>query len=99
MKTSKIFLIAAPLTHALAYGCGGEGEPGTPTGTPTASDAVGDADGDGISDADEGKAANVDTDGDGNPDYLDLDSDDDGIDDSVEGGDGDLNTAPVDSDG
>ncbi|GIR72765.1 MAG: hypothetical protein CM15mP75_2770 [Flammeovirgaceae bacterium] len=33
-----------------------------------------------------------DSDGDGNPDYLDIDSDNDGIFDVVEGGDGDLDT-------
>ena len=33
-----------------------------------------------------------DTDGDGKPDYLDIDSDNDGIFDVVEGGDGNLDT-------
>ncbi len=41
----------------------------------------------------------MDTDGDGVPDYLDLDSDDDGLSDSVEAGDADLETPPVDTDG
>jgi large repetitive protein len=40
-----------------------------------------------------------DADGDGIPNYLDLDSDGDGIPDSVEAGDADLNTPPVDTDG
>lgn len=58
-----------------------------------------DLDGDGISDADEGRADNVDTDKDGIPDYRDLDSDGDGILDAVEAGDHDLATPPVDTDG
>lgn len=45
---------------------------------------VPDEDGDTISDADEGRADNVDTDGDGTPDYLDEDSDGDTIPDAVE---------------
>jgi len=57
-----------------------------------------DADGDGISDVDEGRAENRDTDGDGTPDYLDDDSDGDGIFDSVEAGDADTNTPPEDAD-
>ncbi len=58
-----------------------------------------DADGDGISDADEGVASRVDSDGDGTPDYLDLDSDNDTLTDAVEAGDAELATAPVDADG
>lgn len=58
-----------------------------------------DADGDMISDADEGASARTDTDGDGTPDYLDEDSDDDTIPDYRETADADLATAPVDSDG
>ncbi len=65
---------------------------GTDSGRPTA----GDADGDGISDEHEGRAAMLDTDGDGTPDYLDDDSDDDGIPDSEEGGN--PGGAPRDSD-
>ncbi len=61
-----------------------------------------DCDGDGISNGQEGTA---DTDGDGVPDYKDLDSDNDGILDSVEGLDADGNKPvesgknPVDTDG
>lgn len=55
-----------------------------------------DADGDGIPDQYEGRADNVDTDGDGTPDYLDDDSDLDGIPDSVEGGN--PGGVPLDSD-
>ena len=50
-----------------------------------------DVDGDGMDD--DAEPTDVpDTDGDGNPDYLDIDSDNDGIFDVVEGGDGDLDT-------
>jgi hypothetical protein len=62
-------------------------------------DGSGDLDNDGISDADEGRADAVDTDHDGIPDYRDLDSDGDGIADSVEAGDQDLSTPPRDTDG
>jgi hypothetical protein len=58
-----------------------------------------DYDGDGISDADEGRAANVDTDHDGIPDWQDADSDGDGIADAVEAGDSDPCTPPRDADG
>jgi hypothetical protein len=44
-----------------------------------------DSDGDTIDDMLEGRPSNRDTDGDGTPDYLDLDSDDDTIPDSEEG--------------
>ena len=50
-----------------------------------------DTDGDGMDD--DAELTDVpDTDGDGNPDYLDIDSDNDGIFDVVEGGDADLDT-------
>ena len=50
-----------------------------------------DVDGDGMDD--DAEPTDVpDTDGDGNPDYLDIDSDNDGIFDVVEGGDADLDT-------
>ncbi|MBQ9244290.1 MAG: hypothetical protein IJ165_13915 [Proteobacteria bacterium] len=61
-----------------------------------------DADRDGISDADEGRSENRDTDGDGEPDYLDDDSDGDTIPDSVEarnGGCSDNRPADTDYDG
>jgi len=51
-----------------------------------------DSDGDGISDIEEGSETNVDTDNDGIPDYLDLDSDNDSKTDKDEG------TADTDSD-
>ena len=58
-----------------------------------------DTDGDAIKNGDEGSATNRDSDGDGTPDYLDDDSDDDGISDLDEAGDGIFGTPPVDSDG
>ncbi len=57
-----------------------------------------DSDGDKIADGDEGPAG-TDTDWDGVPDVLDLDSDGDGIFDAIEAGDGDVATPPVDTDG
>jgi outer membrane protein OmpA-like peptidoglycan-associated protein len=63
---------------------------------PTDDDVNSDQDGDGILDTDEGV---VDADGDGIPNFLDLDSDGDSIADADEAGDGDLATPPVDSDG
>jgi len=73
-------------------GTGATGSGGTSTADLT------DADGDGISDTDEGAAAELDSDDDGTPDYLDEDSDDDGIPDSEEAGDSDPATPRVDSD-
>jgi hypothetical protein len=57
-----------------------------------------DEDSDTICDIEEGRDTNRDTDGDGTPDYLDTDSDNDDIPDSVEAGDSDSNTPPLDSD-
>ncbi|MBW2263977.1 MAG: hypothetical protein JRG91_18605 [Deltaproteobacteria bacterium] len=59
----------------------------------------GDSEGDSISDEDEGRGDDVDTDGDTVPDWEDEDSDGDGIPDDVEAGDDDPDTPPVDSDG
>ncbi len=58
-----------------------------------------DDDGDSISNFDEQKSVPRDTDGDGTPDYLDDDSDGDGISDADEAGDTNVSTPPVDSDG
>jgi len=57
-----------------------------------------DSDGDTISDIDEGKVSNADSDSDTIPDYLDSDSDNDTIPDSVEAGDSNPGTPPVDCD-
>ncbi len=62
-------------------------------------EAYADDDGDSIYNIDEGCFYNRDTDQDGFPDYKDPDSDNDGVPDSVEAGDPDPQTAPVDSDG
>jgi hypothetical protein len=61
-----------------------------------------DSDGDGICDFHEGHSGHGeprDTDGDGTPDYLDLDSDGDTIPDRLEAGDESMETPPVDTDG
>ncbi len=58
-----------------------------------------DTDGDFIADVDEGAGTNVDTDGDGTPDFEDGDSDGDGFSDAVEAGDADPATPPADTDG
>ncbi|MBA3397422.1 MAG: VWA domain-containing protein [Deltaproteobacteria bacterium] len=86
--------LAFVCAFVFAIGCGPTAGTGGGDDTP-----VEDTDGDGITDADEGRASNVDTDGDGRPDYDDADSDGDGIPDSREAGDADPATAPVDSDG
>ncbi|MFH1469437.1 MAG: hypothetical protein ABIO70_33940, partial [Pseudomonadota bacterium] len=57
-----------------------------------------DADGDLIMDIHEGLEAD-DRDGDGTPNYLDLESDGDTINDKIEAGDRDPYTLPIDSDG
>ena len=100
------WLIAAGLT---AWGCSAasgddlvppdardvrDGTDGDVTGPP-----LPDADGDTIADTHEGRSANVDTDSDTTPDYLDDDSDGDGIPDAEEAGDGDTRTEPADTDG
>ena len=63
-------------------------------GTPDTTDD----DGDTISNFHESKASGVDTDKDGTPDYLDDDSDGDGIPDKDEAGDANVVTPPIDSD-
>ncbi len=107
-----VCLLAWALAACGSHGAGGDvGEDGaddalvdaaveppdeTETGPPPGET---DGDGDTISDADEGSTEGVDTDGDGIEDYLDPDSDDDGIPDDVEAGDADLETPPRDTDG
>ena len=65
------------------------------------SNGLTDSDCDYISDNDEGAGNQpaTDTDGDGVPDYLDHDSDNDTLPDSVEAGDHDVLTKPADTDG
>jgi len=67
-------------------------------GSDSVSDAD-DSDGDTLSNGDEGRGTDVNTDGDEWVDWLDLDSDNDGISDADEAGDDDPTTPPVDSDG
>ncbi|MCB9596354.1 MAG: hypothetical protein H6719_26765 [Sandaracinaceae bacterium] len=73
---------------------------GTGSGFDAGFDVFGDSDGDTISDVHEGRMASggVDTDGDGAPDYLDPDSDGDGILDVDEAGDSSVSTSPIDTD-
>ena len=78
-------VVCATGTSCVGGGCG------TPDKT--------DDDGDTISNFHEGKGDAVDTDGDGTPDYKDLDSDNDGWTDAQEAGDTNVVTPPVDSDG
>jgi hypothetical protein len=85
-----------------AQGCGtGPVDTGDPDGRVITNDCVwhGDDDGDGISNEHEGCMYDEDTDGDGEPDYLDTDSDDDGVDDAIEAGDGGAGQPPSDFDG
>ncbi len=81
-----LWLGAAAIAIAGASGCGEDLDPNA------------DADGDSIRNKDEG-AEDLNTDGDEFPDYLDLDSDADGVADSNEAGDADLTTEPIDTDG
>lgn len=74
------------------------------TSMPDVGPSFRDEDGDFISDEDEGRESDLDTDGDGTPDYLDVDSDNDLILDSAEGAvdtdeDGTLDRHDADSDG
>ena len=92
MRASILFTILV-----LALGCDPGPSGGDGGGDDAGSPAV-DTDGDTLSDAQEGARDGIDTDGDGTPDYQDLDSDGDGIADAVEAGDADLGTPPRDSD-
>lgn len=71
----------------------------SPGGTTEAVDPAGDDDGDGLTNAEEGAAAGTDSDFDGTPDYLDEDSDNDGIVDADEAGPRADSEPPVDTDG
>ncbi len=78
------------------------GPPNTDTPADDGAEGDGDWDGDGIDDDIEGRdrpGGPVDTDGDGIPDYQDLDADNDGIPDSIEGGPPTPAGHPPDTDG
>ena len=84
---------------AVVAGCGGDGESsggGSTINTVTVEDDD-DPDRDRISNKDEG-GATANADGDQYPNYLDNDSDGDGISDGEEAGDADIETEPVDND-
>lgn len=66
-------------------GVGGAGGEGGAGGVPPPPPCSPDEDGDQIPDEIEGKSAGTDTDGDGSPDYQDLDSDGDSLPDLLEG--------------
>lgn len=65
----------------------------------TESDSIRDYDNDRIGDEEEGVDSALDSDGDGQPNFQDPDSDNDGILDRIEAGDTDLATPAIDSDG
>jgi hypothetical protein len=86
----RLYWWTAVLIVAVGFGCSGnESEPGDP-GNPTLDgstwngdgsfvDVMTDSDGDGVTDLVERASGDVDTDGDGIPDYQDADDDGDGI--------------------
>ncbi|CAN5911985.1 hypothetical protein BH11MYX3_BH11MYX3_26040 [soil metagenome] len=88
MKLAPLFAMCLLVACGPSSGGGGGDDSGPGT----------DSDGDSISDVDEGRANNIDTDHDGTPDFEDEDSDGDGIPDYREAGDSDPATNPVDSD-
>ncbi len=81
----------------VAAACGA-GEPGEDGGEGGGVGDLRDSDADTISDVDEGRSSDTDTDADGTPDYLDADADGDTIADAVEAGDADVATPPLDAD-
>lgn len=85
-------VLASSAVLLLALGCGADDA--AAVASPT-----GDDDHDTITNGMEGSADERNSDGDAYPDYLDLDSDADGIADATEAGDADPATAPLDSDG
>jgi len=90
LRLSRVSLLLVALGIA---GCGDDGRPGMDGAVFRP-----DEDGDTIANQDEGSSASIDTDGDGTEDWLDTDSDNDGILDADEAGDDDVATPPVDSD-
>lgn len=91
-NTNRFVLLALLSCAPWLSACGGDDEAEVRSSTA-------DSDGDTILDRDEGREQGVNTDGDAYPDYLDKDSDADGISDAIEAGDSDPNTPPIDSDG
>ncbi|NMC69403.1 MAG: hypothetical protein GYA57_04955, partial [Myxococcales bacterium] len=106
MMSRNLLVVLALVTAAFAAGCSPDSGDTLPpidvSGDRADADGIGppppDYDGDTISDEDEGRPSNVDTDGDGTPDWQDDDSDGDTIPDSLEAGDTDPRTAPGDAD-
>ena len=74
-----------------------ETEPTLPTGTATET-GTGTASESTLTETEPPAYLSEDWDGDGTPNYLDLDSDDDGIEDAIEAGDDNLFTLPADAD-
>lgn len=96
--------VAVLLLALSAWGCGDRsvGQRSSDGGVdvaPCDPEQFEDQDGDGIWDGYEGCAEGRDTDEDGIPDCVDIDSDNDTISDDREAGGGDLCTPPLDSDG
>jgi Bacterial TSP3 repeat len=106
MRIVRIPMVAAIwAAAALALGCGPSANSNDNNATgndnnnnESGYECEGDEDGDSICDEFEGKDEGTDTDGDGTPDYQDLDSDDDGIADSIEWGGYYPGQYPADSD-
>jgi hypothetical protein len=97
--TSIALSLAALLLVLSACGDDDSGPPAGDGGVgPDLCDGVPDADGDTISDRDEAADFRRDTDGDTQADYLDRDSDNDGLLDAFEAGDANCATPPWDSD-
>jgi hypothetical protein len=108
---SAVLAVLAPLA-LVASACGpveGEGDNHNDNGNAYSNpactevtqecDVQGDDDNDGISNGAEGCECGLDSDGDSLPDYMDRDSDGDGLNDEHEAGDARLDTPPVDTDG
>jgi hypothetical protein len=97
-RSADVCLVLCASLAVIVSGCGGDPSILSRGDASDVAASLSDQDGDGIADVFEGIYDQVDTDGDGQPDYLDADSDDDGIDDASERGQGASDTAPVDSD-
>lgn len=102
METHRLRVIVSSLTVLFCIsGCdsSNSGRPDPLDGKSRTTPVFTDEDRDSLNDEQEDRAAKVDTDQDGTPDYLDLDSDNDNWPDQVEAGDDDLRTLPYDADG